>query len=51
MQKFEESHEPLSERSNIIVMADEAHRGQYEKCAKIAAIRMAWIDELKKGAY
>lgn len=29
MQKFEESHEPLSERNNIIVMADEAHRGQY----------------------
>jgi type I restriction enzyme R subunit len=29
MQKFEESSEPLSERRNIIVMADEAHRGQY----------------------
>lgn len=29
MQKFEESDEPLSERKNIIVMADEAHRGQY----------------------
>lgn len=29
MQKFEESNEPLSERHNIIVMADEAHRGQY----------------------
>ena len=29
MQKFEESHEPLSERHNIIVVADEAHRGQY----------------------
>ena len=29
MQKFEESDEPLSERNNIIVMADEAHRGQY----------------------
>ena len=29
MQKYEESHEPLSERHNIIVMADEAHRGQY----------------------
>ena len=29
MQKFEESHEPLSKRHNIIVMADEAHRGQY----------------------
>lgn len=29
MQKFEESAEPLSERRNIIVMADEAHRSQY----------------------
>ena len=29
MQKFEESYEALSERRNIIVMADEAHRGQY----------------------
>lgn len=29
MQKFEESEEPLSTRRNIIVMADEAHRGQY----------------------
>lgn len=29
MQKFEESDEPLSNRRNIIVMADEAHRGQY----------------------
>lgn len=29
MQKFEEADEPLSERRNIIVMTDEAHRGQY----------------------
>lgn len=29
MQKFQESHEPLSERRNIVVMTDEAHRGQY----------------------
>jgi len=29
MQKFEESDEPLSERHNIIVMSDEAHRSQY----------------------
>ena len=29
MQKFEESDEPLSERKNIVVMTDEAHRGQY----------------------
>lgn len=35
MQKFEESNEPLSERHNIIVMADEAHRGQYGLAEKI----------------
>jgi type I restriction enzyme R subunit len=29
MQKFEESSEALSDRRNIVVMADEAHRGQY----------------------
>ena len=29
MQKFEGAHEALSERHNIVVMADEAHRGQY----------------------
>lgn len=29
MQKFEESNEPLSARKNIVVMTDEAHRGQY----------------------
>ncbi|MFC1238789.1 type I restriction endonuclease subunit R [Treponema vincentii] len=35
MQKFEESAEPLSERRNIIVMADEAHRSQYGLSEKI----------------
>ncbi len=35
MQKFEESEEPLSTRRNIIVMADEAHRGQYGLSEKI----------------
>ncbi len=35
MQKFEESDEPLSERRNIIVMADEAHRSQYGLTEKI----------------
>lgn len=35
MQKFEESHEALSERRNIIVMADEAHRGQYGLAEKM----------------
>lgn len=29
MQKFEESGSALSQRRNIVVMADEAHRGQY----------------------
>lgn len=37
MQKFEESAEPLSERRNIIVMADEAHRGQYGLSEKVDA--------------
>ena len=37
MQKFEESDEPLSERSNIIVMCDEAHRGHYGFDEKINA--------------
>lgn len=35
MQKFEESDEPLSTRRNIIVMADEAHRGQYGLSEKV----------------
>lgn len=35
MQKFEESDEPLSERRNIIVMADEAHRSQYGLTEKV----------------
>ena len=35
MQKFEESFECLSERRNIIVMADEAHRGQYGLAERI----------------
>lgn len=29
MQKFTESNEPLCDRSNVVVMVDEAHRGQY----------------------
>lgn len=37
MQKFEESEEPLSTRRNVIVMADEAHRGQYGLSEKIDA--------------
>ena len=29
MQKFTESDEPLCDRNNVVVMVDEAHRGQY----------------------
>ncbi|MCH5185338.1 MAG: type I restriction endonuclease subunit R [Oscillospiraceae bacterium] len=39
MQKFEERGEALSERRNIIVMADEAHRGQYGLTEKIKTIK------------
>jgi len=35
MQKFEVSDEALSDRRNIIVMADEAHRGQYGLIEKV----------------
>ena len=37
MQKFEESSEALSERRNIVVLADEAHRGQYGLEEKVDA--------------
>ena len=37
MQKFEEANEPLSDRRNIIVMADEAHRGQYGLAESVEA--------------
>ncbi|MDR1444127.1 MAG: type I restriction endonuclease subunit R, partial [Treponema sp.] len=36
IQKFEESPEPLSNRRNIIVMADEAHRSHYGLTERIA---------------
>lgn len=39
MQKFEESTDPLSERRNIVVMADEAHRGQYGLDEKIKMVK------------
>ena len=35
MQKFEETGGALSERRNIVVMADEAHRGQYGLTEKV----------------
>ena len=43
MFKFEPSEEPLSTRHNIVVMADEAHRGQYGLEEKIV------IEENEKG--
>lgn len=35
MKKFEENDEPLSERRNIVVIADEAHRSQYGLTEKV----------------
>lgn len=48
MQKFEESDEPLSERNNIVVMADEAHRGQYGLVEKIKITKNEDGDEVAK---
>lgn len=48
MQKFEESHDPLSERRNIIVMADEAHRGQYGLAEKIKFTKNEEGEEVAK---
>lgn len=48
MQKFEESDEPLSERHNIIVMADEAHRGQYGLAEKIRITKNESGEEVAK---
>lgn len=53
MQKFEESAEPLSERKNIIVMADEAHRSQYgliEKTKTTVNEKGEKISKIVKGA-
>jgi type I restriction enzyme R subunit len=38
IQKFEASDEPLSERSDIILIADEAHRSQYSFNEKIDSV-------------
>ncbi|MBD5555697.1 MAG: type I restriction endonuclease subunit R [Roseburia sp.] len=48
MQKFEESHDALSERRNIIVMADEAHRGQYGLAEKIKITKNEDGEEIAK---
>lgn len=39
MQKFEESALPLSNRRNIVVMADEAHRSQYGLTERIKMVK------------
>ena len=48
MQKFEESEDALSERRNIIVMADEAHRGQYGLAEKIKITKNEEGEEIAK---
>lgn len=48
MQKFEESHDALSERRNIIVMADEAHRGQYGLAERIKITKNEDGEEIAK---
>ncbi len=37
MQKFSDGDEPLCDRSNVVVMVDEAHRGQYGLTERINA--------------
>lgn len=48
IQKFEESSESLSERRNIVVMADEAHRGQYGLSEKIKITKNEEGEEVAK---
>ncbi len=48
MQKFEESFDCLSERNNIVVMADEAHRGQYGLTEKIKFTKNEEGEEIAK---
>ena len=48
MQKFEESFDSLSERRNIVVMADEAHRGQYGLAEKIKITKNEAGEEIAK---
>lgn len=48
MQKFEEAENALSERRNIVVMADEAHRGQYGLSEKIKITKNADGEEIAK---
>ncbi|MBQ9372927.1 MAG: type I restriction endonuclease subunit R [Thermoguttaceae bacterium] len=46
LQKFEESDAPLSERRNIVVIADEAHRSHYGLAEKVVDPKSG---RLKKG--
>ena len=48
MQKFEETESSLSDRKNIIVMADEAHRGQYGLSEKIKITKNEKGEEVAK---
>ena len=48
MQKFEVSDEALSLRKNIVVMADEAHRGQYGLTEKIKMVTNAIGEKIAK---
>ncbi|MGN1398874.1 MAG: type I restriction endonuclease subunit R [Erysipelotrichaceae bacterium] len=48
MQKFEESFDTLSDRSNIVVMADEAHRGQYGLAERIKITKNEKGEEIAK---
>lgn len=48
MQKFEEYGVALSDRRNIVVMADEAHRGQYGLTEKIKMTKNGQGEEIAK---
>lgn len=48
MQKFEEGDASLSERRNIVVIADEAHRGQYGLTEKVKMITNAVGQKIAK---
>ena len=48
MQKFEEAEDALSERRNIVVMADEAHRSQYGLTEKIKMTKNEEGQEIAK---
>ncbi|WFN36726.1 type I restriction endonuclease subunit R [Methanomicrobium antiquum] len=52
MQKFEEYDEPLSERRNIVVIADEAHRSQYgleEKVSEKGKVRIGTARKVRNS--